>query len=239
MEGSRRLFWIVAIGIQWLTSFEGVQGQADPFITFLLPEAGPDKGGYDISIVGRNLAFLDDEVKVFVNGKSVIGPKVEFGWERVQIKMPYCDRCGVVPIRLKVGSALSNVVNFTYTNDCVGPVLPPKYPIIPPPFSASENCTVCTEVVALTQGVMPDKSTYQSLKEAMHGTCDTVHFTRFTYPPFDCHTDLSPACKILVQSMTEAILDAMWALWDKYYFYGMLPNAVCQVIKRCDKNKNY
>lgn len=59
--------------------------------------------------------------------------------------------------------------------------------------------------------------------------------------PVPARSAASPAaqCKNLVQSMSEAILDAMWALWRPHYFRGELPNTVCQVIKRCDKNKNY
>lgn len=34
--------------------------------------------------------------------------------------------------------------------------------------------------------------------------------------------------------MSEAILDAIWALWGDFYWRGMLPDAVCQVIKKCD-----
>lgn len=85
-----------------------------PHISFLQPEHGDDGGRFDLFIVGRDFGFLNHEVKVFVNFKKVEDVEVQLGWERLRVPMPACDRCGVVPVTVKVGDHMSNSVNFTY-----------------------------------------------------------------------------------------------------------------------------
>lgn len=144
-------------------ALQAAQSYAPPHISFTVPPDGPDEGGYDVFVVGRNLGFLDDDVKVFVAGQRVQPAHVQVPWERIRIRMPRCPKCGIVPVTVRVGSELSEAHNFTmtsaaplaagasarrraahlppHTDKCVGPVTPPDVQVLPTEFSGHENCT--------------------------------------------------------------------------------------------------
>lgn len=146
-----------------ICTLQGAQAYAPPHISFTIPPDGPDSGGYDVFIVGRNLGFLDDDVKVFVAGQRVQPAHVQVPWERIRIRMPKCPKCGVAPITVRVGSEVSEPHNFTMTSAapaapdsdatqleahpppradrCIGPVTPPDKQVLPSEFSGHENCT--------------------------------------------------------------------------------------------------
>lgn len=209
-----------------------IERGAPPHLVQLNPSFGPDRGGTRVIITGRNLAFLDQDMKVFVRGQQ-LQPKVVVGWESVEVTMPSCVRCGVVPLNMIVGSRRSNKLNFTYTNDCHGPVQE-GLPILPFKYSSGENCTVCTELVHLTAAAAPEVSTWQGFRETMERACHTIHFSKFKVPGTRCVTDYSTACRILMQSLGDLLVDFMWREWDSAYFFGMLPDRVCTLAGRCD-----
>lgn len=111
---------------------------------------------------------------------------------------------------------------------------------------------VCIELVAMTQAVAPDRSSFQTMHDSMRFTCDTPHFYNYSLPGTECFTDLSVAvsaslpphsgpssdfacaqCKIMVQSIGDIVVDYMWQQWDAHYMFGMLPSVVCRMIGKC------
>ena len=158
--GARK--WLTCVLVIAACGASAVRGAqlALPFLSFLHEDHGPDNGGYEVAVVGRNLAFFPTDVDVFVNGRKVDAVKVAVPWERLSVTMPPCPQCGVVPVVVKAGPLRSNPLNFTYTSarcvfarpalpltkpaladDCRGPVLPPGQPVLPRSFSLEENCT--------------------------------------------------------------------------------------------------
>eukprot|EP00941_MAST-03F_sp_MAST-3F-sp1_P002862 g2862.t1 len=195
------------------------------------PSFGPDRGGTKVLITGRNLAFFEKDIKLFLRGRR-LHPKVVVGWESLEVTMPSCVRCGTVPINAIVGATRSNFLNFTFTNDCFGPVQS-GLPILPLQYSAHENCTICTEMMHLTEASAPPIATWQGFRETMERVCETVHFRKFKFPGTRCVTDYSIACRILTQSMGDMLVDVMWREWDSSYFFGLLPDKACTLTGRC------
>ena len=142
--------------------------------------------------------------------------------------------CGPIKVSVICGGVESNAVDFTMTNDCYGPVQPGQQVKLPKRFSGKENCTVCMDLVHLTMSAAPDKTSYQALQGAMQQACYTVHFKKWIAPGTQCEVDLSDACRVLVGTMGDALLDSIWDHWESGsgYWNGVLPNHVCSALQK-------
>jgi hypothetical protein len=141
-----------------------VFGDAPPHISFLSSYMGPDIGGFTLQIYGRNLGFLESDIKVIIGGIKVEEDlSIADGWESISFTAPTCTLCGEVDVVVIVGMARSNPLKFTYTSKCMsvtlysellriirrylivdicnGPLPQGEEAILPFPFSGKENCT--------------------------------------------------------------------------------------------------
>ena len=52
-------------------------------------------------------------------------------------------------------------------------------------------------------------------------------------PGTKCVLDLSPACRLVLATSGDLLLDTMWNLWDDHYWNGMLPYETCSALQKC------
>ena len=117
----------------------------------------------------------------------------------------------------------------------MGPVPKGQVAILPFPFSAKENCTVCTEAVSVGIATVPDVLSYENLRATLIGVCNSHHLKSFSYPgpAAKCKTNYQPACRILMNSMLEQMMDHIWELFADFYTKGLLPDKVCEKLAKC------
>ena len=142
----------------------------------------------------------------------------------------YCSTCA-----LYVFAAACLLTICHFIDNCRGPTLDGSPPILPPPFSARENCTVCQELVDLAVANTPDYPTYQALRLSFSYACHTNTFKNFTTPGVDrsCYTDITTACEVLVTSLGEELSEVVWREWNTHYLYGGISDFACRYIHRC------
>ena len=212
-------------------------GGAPPIITSIEPPRGPDAGLYQIEIRGRNLAFLDADCQVYVNEVKMDERKtfVRDPWDRMVTTITACPRCGEVDVYVACGGVPSNKLAFSMDNDCYGPLPPGKVPLIPKPFSAKENCTICETLVHMTIATAPEMASYQALQASMGQACYTIHFKKYGIPGCGatCEAAYDDACRLMVASEGDNLVDNIWAEWDGYYWVGALPRKVCEIAQKC------
>lgn len=213
---------------------------APPIIRGLEPPRGPDTGGYELEIRGRNLAFLDGDCQVYMNDvmQKQETTFVRDPWDRLVTSVTECARCGVVQVYVACGGVKSNVIEYTMDNTCYGPLAPGLTPVVPVPFSGQENCTVCEQLVHLTVAVAPEMPSYQALQTSMNWACYTQHFRRYTLPQpspngKQCTADFEAACQLMVASSGDDLLDNIWNEWDEFYWVGGLPRRTCEMSQKC------
>lgn len=214
------------------------QSRAVPFIADIKPDKGPDEGGYIATITGRNLGFLDIDCDIIFGGQKGLKPAVTDAWDKIEVTVPPCSNCGKTKVFASCSGLNSNKKEFIYNNECYGPVIVEGTSTkIPELFSRRENCTICVDLVHLTMSQAPDKASYQSLQFAMQDGCYSQHFKKWTYPGTKCVRDYKDACKSLVGTIGDDLVDTMWELWDTKdgYWNGYLPNRVCQRLFKCNK----
>lgn len=210
---------------------------APPHLISVTPSFGPDAGGTTILIRGRNLAFLDQDVKLFMNTLQIkdVMPHVEIGWESIRAVTPPCPQCGLTTTNVIVGKKRSNALPFLYENECRGPMADKNQrPILAPRWSAEENCTICTELLLVSSATVGDQSSWQQFVDAMGAACESRHFLNFTVPGTSCMTDYNIACKILVRSQGDQLAALMWKYWETNYFSGKAIDMACAEVGRCD-----
>jgi|TARA_B100000795_G_scaffold8586_1_gene6063 hypothetical protein len=225
------LLLIITIVLQ----FHHTSSRATPYVGKIDPPFGSDEGGYTITLSGRNLGFLDIDCAVNVGILKATNVKVTDSWDKLEATVPGCPMCGKVDISVTCGGggSESNTVPFTMTNECYGPTKAPARPELPSRFSSRENCTVCQDLVHLTMSAVADKTSYQGLQSAMQQACYTTHFKKWLVPATKCELDLSPACRLLLATTGDILVDTMWNLWNDGYWNGELPNMVCTSLKKC------
>lgn len=208
---------------------------APPYVGAIEPHVGPDTGGFTVTITGRNLGFLDIDCTVKFGPALATDVHVTDSWDKLEAKVPVCPMCGAVDVVVTCGGLESNAVPYVMTNECYGPTHPGEQSLLPPRFSARENCTVCMDLVHLTMAAAADKTSYQGLQSAMQQACYTVHFRKWLVPNTKCQVDLSDACRVLVGTMGSMLLDSIWSHWESGsgYWNGVLPNHVCSVLQKC------
>ena len=120
-------------------------------------------------------------------------------------------------------------------NDCYGPLPPGKVNIIPKPFSGRENCTICEQLVHLTVAVAPEMASYQALQASMNYACYSTHFKKFQIPGCGatCEADYEDACRLMVATDGDDLMDNIWNEWDGFYWVGALPRKVCEIAQKC------
>jgi hypothetical protein len=222
--------------IVFLHQLTHVQPHAAPYIGRIDPPVGPDDGGYIITISGRNLGFLDIDCTVKF-GNRITSTKVTDSWDTLETIAPSCPMCGKVDVSVMCGGTESNKVPFVTTNKCFGPVKAGNIQALPSRFSARENCTVCVDLVQLTMAAVADKTSYQGIQSAMQTACYTTHFKKWLNPEApSCELDLQPACRLLLATSGDILVDTIWNVWDDAqhgYWNGELPNTVCSRIQKC------
>ena len=213
-----------------------VEGLAKPTILSITPSFGPDEGGTEIVIRGRNLAYLNQDVKIFMSTQQIKKqlPDMEVGWEVIRAVTPECIACGLTSTNVIVGKKRSNTLPFLFTNECHGPLVGDKRAIIPPRWSGEENCTICTELLLVSTATAPDTCSWQQFHEAMFAACESRHFTNFTVPGTKCFTDYNIACKVLATSQGDQLAGLVWKYWEMNYFSGKMIEMACAQVGRCD-----
>ena len=65
--------------------------------------------------------------------------------------------------------------------------------------------------------------------------CSSTHLKMYEYPgsAYRCQADYSTACNILVQTLLDQIVDAVWSLFDDFYLNGILADKVCEKLYKC------
>lgn len=220
---------------QLLQLLQPTQSQVTPYVGRVHPAVGSDEGGYIVTISGRNLGFLDIDCAVKFGSQMGKHVKVTDSWDKLEVEVPPCTRCGKVSVIVTCDGGSSNAVPFVMTNNCYGPLLSggSGRPDLPTPFSARENCTVCMDLVQLTMSAASDQTSYQGLQSAIQQSCYTNHFKKWAMPGTKCKVNLSPACRLMLGTEGDLLLDTMWNLWDDHYWNGGLPFQVCSTIERC------
>ena len=74
---------------------------------------------------------------------------------------------------------------------------------------------------------------------SLHRTCNSRSIRKFAFPQKECKMDYSTACKIFIQTLEETVLDIIWQYFDQFYILGLLPDKVCEKLKRCNPNTTY
>ena len=209
-----------------------------PYVSTVTPPTGPEGGGYPVSIIGRNLGFLDLDCLIMFGDAVGVKPTVVDAWDKIEVIAPVCKNCGEIQIQAVCGGKKSNKVPFTFQNECYGPTPGSELTKIPSLYSARENCTVCMDLVHLTMSAAPDQASYQALQFAMSDACYSPHFKQWTAPGTKCNRNYKDACKLLLGTIQDDLVDYMWELWDTKdgYWNGGLPNKVCQRVKKCNPN---
>ena len=208
---------------------------ARPIITAIHPSKGPSTGGYRVTVYGRELAWLDSDIQAFVGNKSCTKPRVLIGWEKFSVEVPPCERCGATTFSAFILNQRSNSLDYTVTDKCLGPTGDPGLkPILPPRWSAEENCTICTEVVHLATSTLADNFRYNSIFDALSRACASNHILNYSFPTSPtCHDDYSIACRILVEARATRLANFIWDFWDLYYWEGKLPVWACRDAQYC------
>jgi hypothetical protein len=209
---------------------------AQPTILEVTPSSAPETGGVRVQLSGTNFPYFASEAVVVI-GSSLSCSNIEIivPFKSLSCQVPACPHCVAMPLQLKVNTPhsspiVSQPVAFRYTPYCYEG----DPPLLPKRFSAAENCSVCTEMVALAVSAMPDVTSYNGLSESLRQSCSAVAIRNFgrvseTY----CRIDVSAACKIMFYSMGSTIADAIWDHWDEYAVFGGLPDVVCREIGKC------
>jgi hypothetical protein len=200
-----------------------IESRASPYIGRVSPSKGSDAGGYTITIQGRNLGFLDTDCMVKFGSQMGQHVKIIDSWDKLEVQVPACTLCGKVDMIVMCDGIESNKVPFLMTNNCYGPLAKIGKPNLPRRFSGRENCTVCMDLVQLTIAASSDETSYQGLQSAIQQACYTNHFKKWLMPGTKCLVNLFPACRIVLASSGELILDTMWNLWNDNYWNGELP----------------
>jgi len=225
----------VVVAMMWC-GVKVVEGLAPPTILSIEPSHGPDVGGTEIVIRGRNLAYLNQDVKIFMSTMQIKKeiPEIDVGWEVIRAKTPECIACGLTSTNVIVGKKRSNTLPFLFTNECYGPMIDDKRPVIPPRWSGEENCTICTELLLVATASSPDTCSWQQFVEAMFAACESRHFTNFTVPGTKCYTDYNIACKVLATSQGDQLAGLVWKYWEMNYFSGKMIEMACAQVGRCE-----
>ena len=215
-----------------------VESRSMPYVSSIEPPSGPEAGGYTVSIVGRNMGFLDIDCQVYFG--DALGEKLTVvdAWDKIEVIAPVCKNCGNVEVQVVCAGKKSNKVPYTFLNVCYGPTEGTKWTKLPTLYSARENCTLCQDLVHLTMAAAPDQASYQALHYAMSDACYSPHFKKWTAPGTKCNRNYKDACKLLLGTIQDDLVDHMWELWDSKdgYWNGGLPNKVCQHVKKCNPN---
>eukprot|EP00944_MAST-04C_sp_MAST-4C-sp1_P011368 g11368.t1 len=233
---------IAAVSLSALTRFDFCHSRAVPYVAEVRPESGPEEGGYIVTVAGRNLGFLDIDCDIMFGDKMGVKPTVTDAWDKIEVIAPRCGTCGKVEVYASCNGLKSNKRDFTFENECYGPLAVDGYLTkIPELFSGRENCTICMDLVHLTMASAPDKASYQSLQFAMQDACYSNHFKKWTFPGTKCTRNYKDACKTVMGTMGDDLIDTMWQLWDTQdgYWNGWLPNKVCQKLFKCDFSKDW
>ena len=89
------------------------------------------------------------------------------------------------------------------------------------------------DLIQLTMAAVADTTSYQGLQSAMQQSCYTPHFKKWLQPGTKCELNLVPACRLMLGTSGDLLLDTMWNLWDDGYWNGGLPNSVCSNLGKC------
>jgi hypothetical protein len=208
---------------------------ARPVVTALHPSSGPSAGGFRVEVYGRELAFIDSDIKAFMGETACKDPRVLVGWEKFSVEVAPCPHCGLQRFNVLIMGQRSNFVDFLYTDECSGPTGSVDVrPALPPRFSAEENCTLCTTLVHLTIASQSDNLLFDGLLDTMQRVCGSVHLTNFTIPPKEqCREDFSIPCRILVEARGIRLATYVWSHWDELYYVGKLPLWACRDVQYC------
>lgn len=183
-RGSMAIGWAIAIA-----SIAPCALGLVPVVTKVTPNRGYSFGGFRITVEGRNLAFLPDQIDVGVGMQACEAVRVEQPWKSLSCRMPVCRGCTVQQVRVNIAGLLSNAVNFTYTDMCEGKQLLPNRPKLklPAQYSRAEDCTICRALVSSTIASTPDRVSYESLRLAMRDSCGS--------PSVRNYRVMDPICK--------------------------------------------
>jgi hypothetical protein len=212
------------------------EGRSVPYVSTISPPNGPEVGGYIVTVIGRNMGFLDLDCIVMFGDAVGVKPTVVDPWDKIEVTAPVCKNCANTEIQVICNGMRSNKVPFTFENECYGPTRDGALKKLPELYSARENCTLCMDLVHLTMALAPDKASYQALQYAMADACYSPHFTKWTMPGTKCIRNYKDACRALLGTIGDDLADYAWELWDtkEGYWNGALPNRVCQRVKKCD-----
>ena len=234
--------YIMQLFVVILTTFVNnnpfCQSRAVPYVSTVTPEHGPEDGGYVVALTGRNLGFLDIDCDIMFGKLKGIKPTVTDAWDKIEVTVPACSNCGEVDIYALCSGLSSNKKKFTFNNDCYGPVsIEGTRTKLPELFSQRENCTVCVDLVHLTMAQAPDKASYQALQFAMQDGCYSNHFKKWRFPGTKCERNYKDACKSIIGTIGDDLIDTMWELWDTKdgYWNGGLPHKVCEKLYKCTR----
>lgn len=194
-----------------------------------------------VTLRGINMPYFAREAVVYVAGTQVCTElRVEEAGSALSCVMPPCVQCTGVPLQLhwRPSPAApgapppppSNVVTFTYASECyVGAA-----PLLPPRFSAAENCTICQQAVALAVASVGDVTAHAGIRDALRWVCASQAMKEWGPVAVPrCRTDLSAGCTILYHAVGSDLADAMWNAWDAGVLYGNLPDLACAAVGKC------
>ena len=208
------LFFLLLLLLNHSGRLQPAQSLATPYIGSIDPPYGSDMGGYTVTISGRNLGFLDIDCSVKMGSRMASNIRVTDSWDKMEATVPGCPMCAKVDLSVTCNGVESNKVPFLMTNECYGPLLGSSQPELPKSFSARENCTVCMDLIQLTMAAVADTTSYQGLQSAMQQSCYTPHFKKWLQPGTKCELNLVPACRLMLGTSGDLLLDTMWNLWD-------------------------
>ena len=84
------------------------QSQVTPYVGRVHPAVGSDEGGYIVTISGRNLGFLDIDCAVKFGSQMGKHVKVTDSWDKLEVEVPPCTRCGKVDVIVTCDGGSSN-----------------------------------------------------------------------------------------------------------------------------------
>ena len=129
-----------------------------PYVSTISPPNGPEVGGYIVTVIGRNMGFLDLDCIVMFGDAVGVKPTVVDPWDKIEVTAPVCKNCANTEIQVICNGMRSNKVPFTFENECYGPTRDGALKKLPELYSARENCTLCMDLVHLTMALAPDKA---------------------------------------------------------------------------------
>jgi hypothetical protein len=206
-----------------------------PVLNKVTPNRGYSIGGFRVTIEGRNLAFLPDQIDVGVGKQACEDVRIEQPWKSLSCRMPECKGCTSQAIRVNIAGILSNAVDFTYTGVCEGEQLLENRPTLklPAQYYRAENCTICRSLVSSTIASTPDRVSYESLRLAMRDSCGS--------PSVRSYRVMDPICKKNIRDYFVPVRSRARCLpcrrnsWAREWVClpSVLPAAVCLSLRPC------